>query len=103
MAQFSMVEGINNVESTLGSLQGVGLIGKQITYTAADGTTKSGIAASIAMSGSTYTVQVGNDDVDPANILGVATAGAADTTTTPATTPNTGGNTTPAGTGTTNG
>ena len=101
MAQFSMVEGINNVESTLGSLQGVGMIGKQITYTADDGSTKTGTATSIALSGSTYTVQVGNDDVDPANILAVAAAGASDATT-PTPTPTAGG-TTPAGTGPTNG
>ena len=73
MAQFAMVEGINNLQSTLGSLQGVNLIGKQIVYTADDGSTKSGTATSIAMSGTTYTVQVGDDDVDPAKILGVTT------------------------------
>src|SRR5215470_15082723 len=72
MAQFSMVEGITNLESTLGSLQGVNLIGKQITYTADDGSTKSGTASSIAMSGTSYTVKVGDDDVDPTKILGVA-------------------------------
>jgi flagellar basal-body rod modification protein FlgD len=79
MAQFAMVEGINNLESTLGSLQGVGLIGKQITYTADDGSTKNGIASSIAMSGSSYTVTVGSDEVDPTKILQVTTAGAAGT------------------------
>ena len=122
MAQFSMVEGITNLESTLGSLQGVSMIGKQITYTADDGSTKTGTATSIAMSGSTYTVHVGDDDVDPANILGIAAAGASDatttttasstttaaTTTSPATTTTpttttTGGGTAPTGTGPTNG
>jgi flagellar basal-body rod modification protein FlgD len=80
MAQFAMVEGINNLQSTLGSLQGVGLIGKEITYTAEDGSTKSGTASSIAMSGSSYTVKVGDDEVDPAKILSVATAGASTST-----------------------
>ena len=104
MAQFSMVEGITNLESTLGSLQGVSMIGKQITYTADDGSTKTGIASSIAMSGSTYTVHVGDDDVDPANILGVATADASDATATATPTTTAGGDTTaPAGTGPTNG
>jgi len=105
MAQFSMVEGITNLESTLGSLQGVSMIGKQITYTADDGSTKTGIASSIAMSGSTYTVHVGDDDVDPANILGVATADASDATATatPTTTTAGGDTTAPAGTGPTNG
>src|SRR5262249_21707516 len=95
MAQFAMVEGINNLESTLGSLQGVNLIGKQITYTADDGSTKSGTATSIAMSGTTYTVKVGDDEVDPTKILGVTTGAAPDTTATggtaPATTTATGG------------
>ena len=81
MAQFAMVEGINNLESTLGSLQGVNLIGKQITYTADDGSTKTGTASGIAMSGSSYTVKVGNDAVDPANIVSVTTAAPAATTT----------------------
>jgi flagellar basal-body rod modification protein FlgD len=74
MAQFSTVEGINNLESTLGSLEGVGLIGKQITYTADDGSAKTGTASSVAMSGGSYTVKVGDDDVDPAKILTVASA-----------------------------
>jgi hypothetical protein len=72
MAQFSTVEGINNLESTMGSLQGVALIGRQVSYTADDGTTQSGIATSIAMKGGTYTVHVGNDDVDATKILGVS-------------------------------
>ena len=76
MAQFAMVEGINNLQSTLGSLQGVNLIGKEITYTADDGSTKSGTASAIAMDGSSYTVKVGDDDVDPAKIIGVATTSA---------------------------
>jgi len=82
MAQFAMVEGINNLQSTLGSLQGVNLIGKQITYTADDGSTKSGTASGIAMSGSSYTVKVGDDAVDPANIVSVTTAAASATATT---------------------
>jgi flagellar basal-body rod modification protein FlgD len=82
MAQFSTVEGINNLESTLGSLEGVSLIGRQVSYTADDGSTQSGIATSIAMSGTTYTVHVGNDDVDPSKILGVSDpAGGTDPTT----------------------
>lgn len=72
LAQFSMVDGINNVQATLGSLQGVGLIGKQVTYTAADGSTQTGIATAIALSGGTYSVQVGSDAVDPSKIVGVS-------------------------------
>ena len=72
MAQFSTVEGINNLESTLASLQGVGLIGKQVTYTADDGTAQSGVATAIAMSGTTTTVRVGADEVDLAKITSVS-------------------------------
>jgi len=80
MAQFSTVEGINNLESTLGSLEGVSFIGRQVSYTADDGSTQTGIATSIAMSGTTYTVHVGNDDVDPSKILGVSDPTATDPT-----------------------
>jgi flagellar basal-body rod modification protein FlgD len=72
MAQFSTVEGINNLESTLASLQGVGLIGKQVAYTADDGTAQTGVATAIAMSGSTTTVQVGADRVDLSKITSVS-------------------------------
>src|SRR6478672_12721463 len=71
MAQFSTVEGINNLEGTLGSLQGAGLIGMQVTYTGDDGTTQTGVATAIAMSGTSTTVHVGSDDVDLSRITGV--------------------------------
>jgi flagellar basal-body rod modification protein FlgD len=106
MAQFSTVEGINNLESTLGSLEGVSLIGRQVSYTADDGSSQSGIATSIAMSGSSYTVHVGSDDVDSSKIVGVTdpaytsdptdTTGTTDATGTTGTTDTTG--TTPTGT-----
>jgi flagellar basal-body rod modification protein FlgD len=83
MAQFSTVEGITNLESTLTTLQGVGLIGKQITYTADDGSTKSDVATSVSMKGGTYAVTVGGGDtIDPSKILTVADAPAAAPTTT---------------------
>ena len=85
MAQFSTVEGINNLQSTMATLQGVGLIGKEVAYTADDGTTQSGTATSIAMSGGSYTVHVGDADVDASKILGVADAGAVPPTSPPAT------------------
>src|SRR5580765_5668840 len=71
MAQFSTVEGINNVESSLASLQGVSLIGRQVTYTADDGTEQTGVATAIAMSGSSTTVHVGAAEVDLAKITSV--------------------------------
>jgi flagellar basal-body rod modification protein FlgD len=84
MAQFSTVEGINNLESTLSSLQGEGLIGKEVTYTTPDGTTVTGTATSIALQDGSYTVHVGADDVDPGKILSVSSA-------VPAAPPTTGG------------
>ena len=75
MAQFSTVEGINNLESTLASLQGVGLIGKQVTYTADDGTEQTGVATAIAMSGSSTTVHVGSDEIDLSKITSVSDPG----------------------------
>jgi len=81
MAQFSTVEGINNLESTLASLQGVGLIGKQVTYTADDGTEQTGVATAIAMSGSTTTAHVGNDKVDLSKITSVSDPAPAPSTT----------------------
>src|SRR3954447_18941286 len=51
MAQFSTVEGINNLQSTLETMnasssvsQAVGLIGKQVTYLDASGTSATGVA-----------------------------------------------------------
>jgi flagellar basal-body rod modification protein FlgD len=89
MAQFSTVEGITNLESTLTTLQGVGLIGKQITYTAGDGSTKSDVATSVAMKDGSYTVTVGNDTISPSQILSVADPSASGSTTPATTTPTT--------------
>ena len=80
MVQFLTVEGITNLESTLTTLQGVGLIGKEITYTVADGSTKNNVATSVAMKDGSYTVTVSNDIVSPSQILSVADPSATDTT-----------------------
>ena len=81
MAQFSMVEGINNLQSTLHSMsqsnamaQAVGLIGKSVTYLAQDGTTGTGAASSVALVGGNVTVHVGDTDVALTDVLKVAGA-----------------------------
>jgi flagellar basal-body rod modification protein FlgD len=81
MAQFSTVEGINNLQSTLESMntsnavsQAVGLIGKSVTYLADDGTTGTGTAGSISLLDGKVTVHVGDTDVALANVVKVAGA-----------------------------
>jgi flagellar basal-body rod modification protein FlgD len=81
MAQFSTVEGINNMQSTLESMsqsntlsQGVSLIGKDVTYLAADGTTGTGNADSVSVLNGKITVHIGDTDVAIADVLQVAGA-----------------------------
>src|SRR4051794_27867187 len=81
MAQFSTVEGINNLQATLASMsqassisQAVGLIGKDVTYLTADGTTGTGTASSVSMLDGAVTVHVGDTDVALADLLKVAGA-----------------------------
>jgi flagellar basal-body rod modification protein FlgD len=81
MAQFSTVEGINNLQHGIDQLQAVPMIGKEVTYLDADGkTVLQGTASSVALQGSTLTVHVGDTDVPFDRIVSVAaseeTAGA---------------------------
>jgi flagellar basal-body rod modification protein FlgD len=69
-AQFSTVEGITSMESTLttmGSQQqmssAVNLIGTQVQYTASDGSTASGLVSAVANSSGSITVKVGSSEV----------------------------------------
>jgi flagellar basal-body rod modification protein FlgD len=78
-AQFSTVEGITNMESTLtgmGTAQqmsaAVNLIGADVQYTASDGSTQSGIVSSASNTSGAVTVQVGSDSVDPSKITQVS-------------------------------
>jgi flagellar basal-body rod modification protein FlgD len=84
MAQFSTVEGINNLQSTLREMsqstavsQAVGLIGKEVTYLGANGLSTTGLAGSIALLDGALTVRVGDKDVAMTDVLSVAAAGAA--------------------------
>src|SRR3954468_21248069 len=69
MAQFSTVEGIPNLQSSLDTMtksasvsQAVGLIGKQVTFLDENGTTQSGIASSVSFAGGDLTIHVGDTD-----------------------------------------
>jgi flagellar basal-body rod modification protein FlgD len=80
-AQFSMVEGITNLEKTLSAMsssqqlaQGVDLIGKQVTYATSDGSTATGVVSSVSTASGTLTVHVGDTDIDPSTIVGVSAA-----------------------------
>ena len=79
-AQFATVEGINNLQSTMKSLQAqnelassVGLIGKQVSFPKSDGTLASGVVSAVnAGSDGSVTVTVGGVNVDPTTITQVA-------------------------------
>lgn len=79
-AQFATVEGINNLQSTMKSMQSqqqlaasVSLIGKQVSYPNADGTTATGVVSAVnSSSDGTVTVNVGGANVDPTTITKVA-------------------------------
>lgn len=78
-AQFSTVEGINNMQSTLTTMttgqkmsNADSLIGMNVEYTGSDGSVESGVVSSASDSNGTVTVQVGSDQVDPSSILQVS-------------------------------
>jgi flagellar basal-body rod modification protein FlgD len=81
-AQFSTVEGINNLQKTMQSMesdqqlaQSVSLIGKQVTYIAADGTsTATGVVSSVTSSSGALTLTVGGQHVDPSSVVTVEAA-----------------------------
>lgn len=78
-AQFSTVEGINNLEKTMTAMQSqqqlaqsVSLIGKQVAYVDAKGNPGGGVVSSVSSaSDGTVTVKVGGVDVDPSTIVGI--------------------------------
>jgi flagellar basal-body rod modification protein FlgD len=103
-AQFSTVEGINNLQKTMTAMQAsqslaqsVALIGKQVSYVTTNGSLEQGVVSSVTSSDGSLTVNVGGADIDPSTIVTVSNAKAAATTTTGTT----GTDTT--GTGTTSG
>jgi len=78
-AQFSMVEGVTNLETTMKQMQATeqmsqatGMIGTTVDYTAADGSTATGTVSSVSNSNGAITLQVGTANVDPASVLKVS-------------------------------
>jgi flagellar basal-body rod modification protein FlgD len=89
LAQFSSLEQMTNMSDTMTSLantsavtQGVDLIGRNLTFTRSDGSSGTGVAQSITVAGGSVVIDVGGENVDPADITGVGAA--------PSTTPSTG-------------
>jgi flagellar basal-body rod modification protein FlgD len=69
-AQFSTVEGITSMQSTLTAMNAqqqmssaVNLIGTQVQYTASDGSTASGIVSAVASSSGAVSLKVGSASV----------------------------------------
>lgn len=79
MAQFSTVEGINNLQSSLEQSQAVGLIGKQVAYTGADDTAATGVVSSIGIANGNVTLKVGDAYLSLSDITGVTEAPATGT------------------------
>jgi len=52
-------------------IQAAGLIGKEVSYANADGTTKSGVVSGVTYQGSSISVTVGDTQVDLSDITGV--------------------------------
>lgn len=81
-AQFSMVEGILNVEKSLKALtatmqlgQDIDMIGKQVTWSNTDGSTASGVVSGVATdSKGAITLTVGGSNVDPATLISISAA-----------------------------
>jgi flagellar basal-body rod modification protein FlgD len=81
-AQFSMVEGILNVEKSLKALtstmqlgQDIDMIGKQVTWSNTDGSTASGLVSGVATdSTGAITLTVGGSNVDPATLISISAA-----------------------------
>jgi flagellar basal-body rod modification protein FlgD len=81
-AQFSMVEGILNVEKSVKALtstmqlgQDIDMIGKQVTWSNTDGSTASGLVSGVATdSTGAITLTVGGSNVDPATLISISAA-----------------------------
>ena len=78
-AQFSMVEGLTNLESTMKSIgtseqmsQAVNLIGSNVDYTNSDGSISSGLVSSVSNTNGAITMQVGSANVAPASVVKVS-------------------------------
>jgi flagellar basal-body rod modification protein FlgD len=78
LAQFSSVEQLNKVASSITSMQSsqtfsgaVALLGKSVTYTKDDGSTATGTVGAVTANGGSPVLQVGSDSVSLANVTEV--------------------------------
>lgn len=79
MAQFSTVQGVTSMSATLAAMshssdvsQGIAMIGKTVSYQAADGTTASGVVASVSSGDKAVTLHLADGDVDLGDVLAVS-------------------------------
>jgi flagellar basal-body rod modification protein FlgD len=94
LAQFSSLEQMTNMAQGIDSLgvsqavsQGVALIGHQLIYSRADGTTATGVADGISVVNGQVQIDVQGETVLPSTILGVGPAAPASGTASTPTTP----------------
>jgi flagellar basal-body rod modification protein FlgD len=78
MAQFSTLEQITNMNTTIQQQnyandvsQSVGLLGKTVTWTNADGSIGSGVAQKVSMDGTAISIMVGGQEISPSSIMSV--------------------------------
>jgi flagellar basal-body rod modification protein FlgD len=89
LAQFSSVEQMTNVATTVGQLaaansvsQSVALIGHQLIFSRADGTTGTGVADGVSIKAGVATIDVLGQSVSLADVTAVGPAVSASTSTT---------------------
>lgn len=82
MAQFSTVQGVTSMGTTLGAMsrsnefsQGIALIGKDVSYHALDGTLASGTVTSVSATDAGVTVHLAAGDIGLKDVLGVSSGG----------------------------
>lgn len=78
MAQFSALEQTTNTATAVQQLeassqvsQSIALIGHELTYLKADGTSGTGLAASVSLNGDRIGIHVGTDVIAPGEVLEV--------------------------------
>jgi flagellar basal-body rod modification protein FlgD len=81
-AQFSQVEGILNLQKSVQSLiattqlsQDIDMIGKQVSFANADGSTSHGVVSGVSTaSDGTISLTIGGNAVDPSTVTAIGTA-----------------------------
>jgi len=81
-AQFSQVEGILNLQKSVQSListtqlsQDIDMIGKQVTFANADGSSSTGVVSGVSTaSDGTISLTIGGNAVDPSTVTAIGTA-----------------------------